>query len=81
MKKSCPGKKGHPPTRDNLGGGGGVHSNSQANFSPYKHFGSPSQVDSVKVRQSEHARTLFLNNQSMRNRYWLGPTGVISFLE
>ena len=58
MKKSCPGKKGHPPTRDNLGGGGGGHTNSQANFSPYKHFGSPSQVDSVKVRQSEHAQPL-----------------------
>ena len=27
-------------------------------FSPYKHFGSPSRVNSVKARQSEHARAL-----------------------
>ena len=31
---------------------------SQANFSPYKYFRSPSCVNSVKARQSEHARAL-----------------------
>jgi len=35
---------GHPPSR--------------ANFSACKHFGSPSRVNSVKVRQSEHTREL-----------------------
>ena len=30
-----------------------------ANYSlPYKHFGSPSWINSVKARQLEHARTL-----------------------
>ena len=33
----------------------GSHPPSQANFSPYKHFGTPSRVNSVKTRQSEHA--------------------------
>ena len=30
----------------------------RTNFSAYKHFGSPSWVNSVKARQSEHARAL-----------------------
>ena len=34
---------------------GSGHPPSRANFSPYKHFGSPSRVNSVKARQSEHA--------------------------
>lgn len=30
-----------------------------------KHFGSPSWVNSVKVRQSEHARALFLATRAL----------------
>ena len=39
---------------------------SQANFFLLKkHFGSPCWVNSVKVRQSEHARALFLATRAL----------------
>ena len=39
---------------------------SRVNFSPYKHLGLPSQVNSVQSRQ---------DNQSMRKSCWLGQKG------
>lgn len=35
------------------------------------------RVDSVKVRQSDRAPVLFLDNQSMRKRCWLGQRGQL----
>ena len=55
QNKSCLCKRGDQPCQVTLlAGPTSLHS-----FSPYKHFGSPSWVNSVKDRQSEHALMLF----------------------
>ena len=42
----------------------------RAIFSPYKHFGSPSRVNSVKARQSEHARTLLARGRGKDSAFF-----------
>ena len=46
----------------------------RTNFSAYKHFGSPSRVNSVKARQSEHAQALLphINARYESRLSWIG---------
>ena len=44
----------------------------RANFSPYKHFASPSRVNSVKERRSEHVLCCYWKVSS-----WLGQRGQL----
>ena len=48
---------------------------SRTNFSPYRHFGSPSRFNSVKTIRA--CAGAVLDNQSMRERCWLGKNGLL----